>query len=126
MTNLRTILRLDALASGGLGALLLALGTVLEEPLGLPVTLSFVVGAGLLAWAALVAWVSVGASPTWTAEVVAGNVVWVVASIVFAASGWVALTGLGVAFVLLQAAAVAGISVLQVAGLRAARTVVMA
>jgi hypothetical protein len=126
MTNLRTILRLDALASGGLGVLLLALASVLEEPLGLPVTLSVVVGAGLLVWAALVAWVSVGARPGWASEVVAGNVAWIALSVVFAVSGWADLTGLGVAFVLAQAAAVAGITALQLVGVRAARTAVAA
>jgi hypothetical protein len=33
-------------------------------------------------------------------------------------SGWVALTGLGAAFVVVQAVAVAGFALLQVAGLR--------
>ena len=122
MFDLRTALRLDALASGGLGALLLATAGLLDEPLGLPVGLTLVVGGVLLVWSGLVGWISVGASEPLAKDVVAGNVVWVAASTVFAVSGWVELTGLGVAFVVAQAAAVAGLTCLQVAGLRGQRT----
>ena len=122
MFDLRTALRLDAIASGGLGALLLATAGLLDEPLGLPVGLTLVVGGVLLVWSGLVGWISVGASEPLAKDVVAGNVVWVAASTVFAVSGWVELTWLGVAFVVAQAAAVAGLTCLQVAGLRGQRT----
>jgi hypothetical protein len=122
MFDLRTALRLDALASGGLGALLLATAGLLDEPLGLPVGLTLAVGGVLLVWSGLVGWISVGAWEPLAKEVVAGNVVWIAASAVFAVSGWVELTGLGVAFVVAQAAAVAGLTCLQVAGLRGQRT----
>jgi hypothetical protein len=94
-----------------------------DEPLRLPVALSMLVGAGLLAWAALVAWVSVSASPALATEVALANVVWVAASVVFAFAGWAKLTGLGVGFVLLQAAAVAAITAMQAAGVRSSRRV---
>ena len=126
MFDLRTSLRLDAVASGGLGALLLATAGVLDEPLGLPVGLTLAVGGVLLGWSGLVGWISVGASRSLAKEVVAGNVAWVAASAVFAASGWVELTGLGVAFVVAQAGAVAALTCLQVAGLRADHTPVLA
>ena len=126
MFDLRTSLRLDAVASGGLGALLLATAGVLDEPLGLPVGLTLAVGGVLLGWSGLVGWISVGASRSLAKEVVAGNVAWVAASAVFAASGWVELTGLGVAFVVAQAGAVAALTSLQVAGLRAERTPALA
>jgi hypothetical protein len=122
MFDLRTALRLDALASGGLGALLLATAGLLDEPLGLPVGLTLAVGGVLLVWSGLVGWISVGASESLAKEVVAGNVVWVAASVAFAVSGWVELTGLGVAFVVAQAVAVAGLTCLQWAGLRSQRT----
>jgi len=122
MFDLRTALRLDALASGGVGALLLGLAGVLEEPLGLPVVLSAVVGAGLLGWAGLVGWISIGASEALAKEVVIGNVVYVGASVALATAGWVDLTGLGVAFVLAQAGAVVGLTGLQVSALRRERT----
>ena len=126
MFDLRTALRLDALASGGVGALLLGLAGVLEEPLGLPVVLSAVVGAGLLGWAGLVGWISIGASEALAKEVVIGNVVYVGASVALATAGWVDLTGLGVAFVLAQAGAVVGLTALQVSALRGERTPALA
>lgn len=119
MFDLRTVLRLDALASGGLGALLLVASGPAEELLGLPVALSLTVGGLLLAWAGLVAWVSTHLRRSWVAEVVALNVAYVVASVVLALAGWVALTGLGVAFVLVQAVAVLGLTAAQAASLRA-------
>jgi hypothetical protein len=126
MFDLRTALRLDALASGGVGALLLGLAGVLEEPLGLPLVLSAVVGAGLLGWAGLVGWISIGASEALAKEVVIGNVVYVGASVALATAGWVDLTGLGVAFVLAQAGAVVGLTGLQVSALRGERTPALA
>lgn len=123
MFDLRPILRLDALASGGLGALLLVASGPAEELLGLPVALSLTVGALLLAWAGLVGWVSTHLRRAWVVEVVALNLVYVVASVVLALSGWVSLTGLGVAFVLAQGVAVLGLTAAQAASLRAGHVV---
>lgn len=58
MLDLRAVLRLDALATGALGAVLLLLAGVLDGLLGLPVPLSIAVGGALSAWAAFVTWVS--------------------------------------------------------------------
>jgi len=113
MSDIRTLLRLDALASGGMGVVLLALAGVLDDALGLAVILSVVVGIGLLAWAGFLAWVSVEHRPGLVGEVIVLNVVWVVATIVFATFGWGGLTGWGVLFVLVQAVAVAGLTVLE-------------
>jgi hypothetical protein len=123
MFDLRRILRLDALASGGLGVLLLVASGPAEELLGLPVALSLTVGGLLLAWAGFVGWVSTHLRRAWVAEVVALNLAYVVASVVFALAGWVALTGPGVAFVLAQAVAVLGLTTAQAASLRAGRVV---
>ena len=125
MTDIRTALRLDALATGSVAALLLALGGVVEDRLGLDRTLATAVGAGLLAWAAFVAWVSVDCRPALVREVVAVNVAWVVASLVFAAA-WDGLTTLGVAVVVAQAVAVAALTALQAAARRETRTAVPA
>lgn len=113
MFDLRTVLRLDAAASGGLGLLLLVLFAPARDELGLPVPLSLTVGVGLLVWAAFVGWVSVGLQRTWVREVIALNGVYVGASVTFAVAGWAELTDLGTAFVLVQAAAVLGFGVLQ-------------
>lgn len=123
MSDIRTALRLDALASGALGVLLVALAGVLDGPLGLPTALSLTVGALLVAWAALVAWVATRPTSALVKEIIVANVVYVAASLLFAAGGWVDLTGLGVAFVLVQAAAVVGLTLLQVTGLRTRETV---
>ncbi|MET4050325.1 hypothetical protein BJD99_12225 [Rhodococcus sp. 1163] len=122
MNQIRTLLRLDALASGGLGVLLVALAGALEGPLGLDETLSVVVGLGLLAWAGFLTWVSAHPSPSMMLEVVALNLVWVAASITFAIGGWGGLTGWGVLFVLAQALAVAALTALQAAARRELRT----
>lgn len=70
-------------------------------------------GAFLLAWAAFVGWASTRDSAGLTKEIALLNVGWVVASVVFIAAQVVDLTTVGVAFVLLQAAAVVGFVVLQ-------------
>ncbi|MET3962848.1 inner membrane protein involved in colicin E2 resistance [Marmoricola sp. OAE513] len=119
MLNLRNALRLDAVASGALGLLVLVLFDPVESELGFPVPFSLAMAGVLLGWAAFVAFVSVNQHRGLVREVVALNVVYVVASIVFAVADWADLTGLGVAFVLVQAAAVAGFTVAQYAGLRA-------
>jgi hypothetical protein len=53
--------------------------------------------------------------------VVAGNLLWVAASVVVVAAGWWTPTAAGTAVVLVQAAAVALFAVLQFLGLRASR-----
>ncbi|MDJ0360504.1 hypothetical protein [Rhodococcus sp. H29-C3] len=126
MNQIRTLLRLDAVASGGLGVVLVALAGVLKDPLGLDVTLSVVVGLGLLAWAGVVTWVSANPTPALVREVVVLNLVWVAASITFVIGGWGGLTGWGVVFVLAQALAVATLTALQAAARRELRTPVPA
>ncbi|MCA1670729.1 MAG: hypothetical protein LC799_00490 [Actinobacteria bacterium] len=126
MTDIRTALRLDAVESGALGVLLLAFAGVLDGPLGLTVTLAVVIGVALLAWAGFVAWVAVDRRPGLVLDVIALNVAWVVASVVFAVAGWGGLTGLGVVFVLAQAAAVALLTALQLVARRAVRSAVAA
>jgi hypothetical protein len=50
---LTRVIRLDAVASGGLGVLLLGAGRALDGPLGLSVALSAGVGAFLVLWGAV-------------------------------------------------------------------------
>ena len=120
---LRLALKLDALASGALGVLSLVAAPVLDDLFGTPRAVLLPVGLFLVAYAAAV-WF-VGARPSisrpaaWT--VVGHNLLWVVASIVAVAAGWLPLTTVGTAFVLAQAAAVALFAVLQFLGLRRAR-----
>ena len=74
------------------------------------------VGAVLLVWAAAVGWASTKDSPGLTSEIALANIGWVAASVVFLVVD--DLTGLGIAFVVAQAAAVAGFVVLQLAAVR--------
>jgi hypothetical protein len=119
---LRAALKLDAVASGGVGALLLALGGPLADPLGPPAGFLRAVGVFLLGWAAAV-WL-VGARPrvagpaAWA--VIMGNLLWVAGSVALVVAGWVSLTALGVGFVLAQAAVVALFAESQLVGLRRA------
>jgi hypothetical protein len=87
-----------------------------------PASVLVPIGLALIAWAVAV-WVigsraDVNRQAVWA--VVALNVAWVAASLLVVAAGALPLTGLGIAFVLLQAAAVALFAELQVVGLRRA------
>lgn len=120
---LRLALKLDAVASGALGALLLVTATVLDDLLGIPLALLVPVGLFLLAYAAFV-WIvgtrrRINRTAAWI--VVALNLVWVADSVVVVLAGLFSLTGLGVAFVLAQAVAVLLFADLQFLGLRRGR-----
>ncbi|MEU3274705.1 hypothetical protein ABZ639_27990 [Saccharomonospora sp. NPDC006951] len=117
MFELRNVLRMDALASGALGLAMAALCAVLAEPLGIPVPVSVIAGVALVGWAAFVGWVSSGLRKGFVREVIAINVLYVLGSTAYALLG--GLTGLGTAFVLVQAVAVLGLTALQVNGLSA-------
>lgn len=119
---LRTVLRLDAAASGLLGVVAAAGGAagLLAAPLG--TSAPWLVGVGLflvvyaLGLVALAAPTTIPRTGAWT--VVIGNAAWVAASVVVALAG--DLTVLGVVVVLVQAAAVALLAELQYTGLRRA------
>ncbi|HET6749670.1 MAG TPA: hypothetical protein VFL71_10445 [Actinomycetes bacterium] len=119
---LRRSLNLDAVASGGLGLLLAAAGSLLDEPLGIPASVLVPVGVFLVAYAAALWFVGsrprVSRPAVWV--VVVGNLLWVAASVVAAIAGWWSPTAVGTAFVLAQAAAVALFAELQFTGLRRA------
>ncbi len=119
---LRAALAVDSLASGVMG-LGLALGSVPLSPLlGLPQPLLLGVGVACIAWAGITGWLArktaVRRSAIWI--VIALNAIWVVESLLLAFGGWLPLTGLGLAFVLTQALAVAGFAEAQWIGLRRA------
>lgn len=122
MLNSSKMLRLALLADGvaclGLGGLLTLGAGALAGPLGLAAGLLQPVGLFLLAWAAFVLWVGgQPVTPRRLAWVIAGgNLLWVADSV--ALLGFVQATGLGVAFVLLQAGFGLIAALLQIAGLR--------
>jgi hypothetical protein len=120
---LRLSVRLDAAASGALGVLLAAGGTLLDDPLGIPTPVLVTVGGFLVAYAAAL-WL-IGSRPEVSRPAVrlvaAGNLLWVAASVLAVAAGWWSPTALGTGLVLAQAAAVALFAELQFTGLRRVR-----
>jgi hypothetical protein len=95
---------------------------VLADWLGAPLSLLWSVGVFVLAWA-VVLWriesrPRVSPRTAWT--IIALNTLWVIQSVLLVVLGWVPLTGLGVAFVLAQAAAVLALTDLQFVGVRRA------
>lgn len=117
---LRRALFADAIASAGMGLLLLAAAVPLEPLLGLPVALLRGIGAISFIYAVHVALVArrEHLSTRATRLIVFANVVWVFASVGLLLSGWVAPTSFGYAFVIAQAVVVALLAELQFVGLR--------
>ena len=115
--DLRTILTLDAIASGAMGLLLLLGATFLDGLFDLPVNFLRVTGAILLPWAGALI-IAASRQPVSRAAVraiAAVNLAWVAGSLVLLASGWVDPSTLGIAFVIVQAIAVAGFAAIQIA-----------
>jgi hypothetical protein len=123
LRNLRVLLGLDAAFCLAAGLGLVAGAGVLGPALGLPAGLLRGAGLVLLPWGAFVAWCASRAVPPRPAvlAVVVLNLIWAVDSVVLLATGWVAPNGLGVGFVLVQAAMGGGIAVLQWLALPPAR-----
>ena len=121
---LRLALKLDAVATGALAVLGLAAASLLDGLLGTPASLLWPIGLALLVYAAAI-WV-IGTRPrisrpaAWSAVVL--NLLWVAASVATVLAGWLPLTTLGTAFVLIQAVAVLVFADLQYLGLRRARS----
>ena len=110
----------DAAASGATGLLLLIGAGVLSGLLGLPEALMRWAGVALLPYAALILYLgkldALSSSAVWA--VISTNVIWAAASVLLLLMGWISPNGLGLAFVLFQAAVVAGFAEAQFVGLR--------
>jgi len=119
MNLIRFALVADALATAATGALLAVGGALLADLTGLPAAATLPLGLFLIAFAAFVGWVGMqGETPRGAATlIVIVNSAWVVASVIVVLAGTFPLTLLGVAFVLAQAVAVAGLVALQWVGL---------
>jgi hypothetical protein len=117
---LRRVLLLDAASCLLMGAGLSLGATLAADLTSLSVGLLRGVGLVLLPIAAFIAFVAtretLSRALVWT--VIVGNVIWVSESLVLLAGGFVAPNVLGVAFVLGQAAAVAGLAALEAIGAR--------
>jgi hypothetical protein len=123
LLTLRRVLLLDAAVSGATGLLMLASAGLLGRLLGVPDELLRWAGASLVPFAAFVAFVATRqhiAARTVHA-VMALNAAWVLASVAVLLTGAVAPNGLGVGFILFQAAVVAAFVEMQYLGLRRTR-----
>jgi hypothetical protein len=125
---LKTALMVDALSSAGTAALQLLLPGLLAEQLGLPRGLLLETGIFLVGFVALLTFLarSERVAAALVRTIVIGNLAWSAGCVLLWAAGLVAPTPLGIAFLLLQAAAVAALAVWEAAGLRASRAVVAA
>jgi hypothetical protein len=121
--SLSKILIVDASTCAVMGALLALGSRQIGWLTAIPPALLFYAGLSLFPVALFMA--IVAARPAiqpmlgWLA--VWGNTVWVVASVVLLASGWIAPNGLGIAFIAGQALAVAGLAWLEHVALRGSR-----
>ena len=121
-TFLKRVLTLDAASCLAMG-LLLTLGAGALAPM-FGIERQIVGGAGLalIPVGLFILWLGTrqAAAPTFVYLVIAGNIAWSVESVVLIANAD-KITPLGIAFVGVQAAAVAGLSLLEWIGVRRAR-----
>ena len=119
---LKRVLMLDAASCLGMGALLAIGAGALSPVFGLEASLLFGAGAALIPSGLFILWVATRAPirPLFVYLIVAGNFVWVLESLLLV-RGAAGITGLGTAFVVAQAAAVAGLALLEWIGVRRAR-----
>jgi hypothetical protein len=119
---LRLALLADAAVSSATGLAMMLGAGVVDGLLGVPGVLLRYAGLSLMPFAALVAFLATRENLSRPAAwaVVAYNALWAVDSIVLMASGWIAPTALGYAFIAFQALVVAIFAKLQYIGLRKA------
>jgi hypothetical protein len=112
-------LRVDALVSGAFGLLLAAAAPLVDGLLGAPVGFLIPLGVFLLGYAGVLVLFARRGAPTRTVKaVVAGNALWVVASVAAVLADVLTLTATGTVVALLQAGAVALLAELQLRSLR--------
>lgn len=118
---LKKVLYLDAAMSGAAGVLMVAGSAVLAPLLEIPAGLLFWAGLALAPFVALLVFTARSAeiSRLMLFDIVLVNALWVVASFAIMLAGLVQPNVFGIAFISIQALAVAGLTALQVAGLRA-------
>ena len=118
---LKKVLYLDAAMSGAAGVLMVAGSAVLAPLLEIPAGLLFWAGLALAPFVALLVLTARSAeiSRLMLFDIVLVNALWVVASFAIMLAGFVQPNVFGIAFISIQALAVAGLTALQFAGLRA-------
>ena len=118
---MKKVLYLDAAMSGAAGVLMVAGSAVLAPLLEIPAGLLFWAGLALAPFVALLVLTARSAeiSRLMLFDIVLVNALWVVASFAIMLAGFVQPNIFGIAFISIQALAVAGLTALQFAGLRA-------
>jgi hypothetical protein len=116
---LRLALLVDAVVTGANGAAYLALGSVLDSPLGISSSVLHPVGAFLLLFAIGVWTVASRPTTAGVALVVAANAVWALDSIAVVAFDWGTPTTLGAVWIALQALVVGAFAAAQAFAARA-------
>ncbi len=121
---LRNVMLADAASCAACGALQLGATGALVQWLALPAALLLGTGVFLLVYAAIVALIGtrVPVSRPVVGLCIAGNLGWAVACLLLLASGLVQPSGLGSAYVLIQAVTVLLLTAMQWLGLRRAVT----
>lgn len=118
--TLRGILAFDAATCLAMGLLCAVGAGWLQDLLAIQTGVLRGAGVALLGCAAFIGWIASRAQPpralVWL--VIAGNVLWAVESAISLMSGWLQPNGLGMAFVIAQAAAVALIAEVEFMALR--------
>jgi len=125
LLSLRPLLLIDAATCAAMGLALDIGAAPLSALTGLPAALLFYAGLSLLPIAGFMALIAWRPHPGAVRLVVLGNFAWVAASLLLLASdpitGWIAPNMLGVAFVGVQAFAVAALALLEQSAAHTAR-----
>lgn len=123
MPSLKSVLAFDALTCAVMGVALIAGAPLLETVTAIPAGISLIAGVLLIPIAALMAVVAARftAEPLAVWLVIAGNGCWVAASLVLIGADLIQPNAFGVAFILVQAAAVTALALMEFGALRATR-----
>jgi hypothetical protein len=121
-TFLKRVLILDAASCLAMSGLLTLGGAPLARMFGIDPQIVGGAGLALVPVGLFMLWLGTrrAAAPAFVYLVIGGNALWTIESFIVAANA-VAITGPGMAFVTLQALAVAGLAVLEWIGLRRSR-----
>lgn len=118
--SLRNILLVDAVTCAAMGMALAIGSAAIGELTRLPPALLWYAGLALLPIAAFMGVVATRPAipAVGVCLIVAGNILWVAASLALLGGGWIAPNALGIAFVLVQATAVTVLAALEYSAMR--------
>jgi hypothetical protein len=120
LTLLRRVLGLDSIVTAGNGLIYLVVFGPVSRLLEVPVALLVIAGIALVAYGAMVGYIATRPEPAPSAvqAVILINSGWVLASVAAVALSWLEPSTIGVGWILIQAAAVAGLAAAQAVLLR--------